>query len=356
LNRPGKIWTMLRNVLLMVLLIAGIGWGVAGFKAGSIAADESAVLRGLWQKAAGISWKNVLNSGMPVMKRMDPEEAAGAETGKGLMGHLLFYLTGVRVNNPVNLLRNEIPMLAAVMPVTAMDTLEEYMEADEATEPPGEDSPTDEPPPTVANKVYSGETLIALYNTHSSETYELTDGLTHLKGKAGGITKVAAEMARFLQETYRLKPVWVDKLHDTAFGKAYVESEKTVKELLRQNPKLQMVVDIHRDGFLPKERTTVKIGGQDMAKILLVVGTDARAAHPNWRKNLEFARLVAAKMDQLYPGLSRGIAIKDGRYNQQHHPRALLVEIGSAKNSTDEAVRAARLFANVLVAVLNDLE
>ncbi|MCL5935271.1 MAG: Bax inhibitor-1 family protein, partial [Firmicutes bacterium] len=30
--------------------------------------------------------------------------------------------------------------------------------------------------------IKSSEPLIALYNTHTSETFELTDGLAHLKG------------------------------------------------------------------------------------------------------------------------------------------------------------------------------
>lgn len=353
--RPGSLWPLVRNVIFVVLLIAAIGFGVAGTDSSDNPGGKNIAFSNLKEKAAGLNWKTVLNAGLPVMKRVDAEEMPARKAGQALVGNFLYYLTGVKINNPVNLLQQEIPLMAAVVPATATDSLDEWMEPEKITEPPVGDLAGGELPPTVENKVYSTETLIALYNTHSSETYELTDGLTHLKGRAGGVAMATAELARVLQETYKLKIAHVEKIHDTAFGKSYVESEKTVKTLLQENPSLQMVIDVHRDGLLPRERTLVRLGGQDTAKILLVVGTDARAAHPNWRKNLEFARLVAAKMDQLYPGLSRGISIKDGRYNQQHHPRGLLVEIGSVKNSTAEAVRSARLFANVLVAVLNDL-
>jgi stage II sporulation protein P len=341
--------------MFIVLLIAGVGFGVAGTYTLDNPDGKKIAFSSLIEKAAGLNWKTVINAGLPVIKRVEAEEMPVRKTGQALVGNLLYYLTGVKINNPLNLLQQEIPLMAAVMPVTATDSLDEWLEPEEVTEPPVGDLTGAEFPPTVENKVYSNETLIALYNTHTSETYELTDGLTHLKGRAGGVAVATNELARVLQDTYKLKIAHVEKIHDTAYGKSYVESEKTVKTLLQENPGLQMVIDVHRDGLLPRERTLVRLGGQDTAKILLVVGTDARAAHPNWRKNLEFARLVAAKMDQFYPGLSRGIAIKDGRYNQQHHPRGLLVEIGSAKNSTDEAVRSARLFANVLVAVLNDI-
>lgn len=342
--RPGKLWTVVRNAVLIVLLITGIGFGVTTSDSRIKPAGENVI------------WKNVLNAGLPVMNWAKTGARPALKSGDAMLGHFLFYLTGVKISNPVNLLQHEIPLMAAVIPATATDSVEEWIEPEEITEPPVSDLAGGEALPTVENRVYSTDTLIALYNTHSSETYELTDGLTHLKGKAGGIATVTAELAKALEETYRIKVKRSDKIHDTAFGRSYVESEKTVKTLLQENPNLKMLIDVHRDGFLPRERTLVKLGGQQMARILLVVGTDARADHPNWRKNLEFARLVAAKMDKLYPGLSRGISVKDGRYNQQHHPRGLLVEIGSAKNSTDEAVRSAKLFANVLVAVLNDLQ
>ncbi len=352
---PANVRTLLRNVFLVVALTAGIGWGVAGLNSGRIPPEKIIFPHRLWQLASDINWKSVLYSGMPVMSRVADAKPA-IITKAGLPWRLLFYLTRVKINNPVDLLSFEIPLMAAVMPVTATDNIEELLVPEDIIEAPGPALPGNEEPLTIENKVYSGDTLIALYTTHSSETYELTDGVTHLKGKAGGVTVAAAELARVLRENYKIKIAYTDKIHDTSFGKSYVESEKTAKSLVQQYPKLQMLIDIHRDGLLPRERTVTEIKGQKIAKILLVVGTDARAAHPHWRKNLEFARQVAAKMDRLYPGLSRGIAIKDGRYNQQYHARGLLVEIGSAKNTTDESVRSAQLFANVLVAVLNDIE
>lgn len=354
--RPGNLWMLVRNVILLVLLIAAVGFGVALSGSGDEPAKENIVFHGLKQKAAGFDWKSVLSAGLPVIKQVSTEERPAPKTGGTLMGNFLFYLTRVKINNPISLLQQEIPLMASVMPATATDSIEEWLEPEEVTEPPAGDLAAGEVLPTVENRVYSTETLIAIYNTHASETFEPTDGLTHLKGKAGGIVTATAELARVLQDTYNIKVARSDKLHDIIFNKSYVESEKTVKALLKENPKLKMLIDIHRDGKVPRERTLVKLGGQEMARILLIVGTDARASHPNWRKNLEFARLVAAKMDKLYPGLSRGISITNSRYNQQHHPRSLLVEIGGDKNSTEEAVRSARLFANVLVAVLNDLQ
>ncbi|MGB9905227.1 MAG: stage II sporulation protein P, partial [Desulfotomaculales bacterium] len=65
-------------------------------------------------------------------------------------------------------------------------------------------------------------------------------------------------------------------------------------------------------------------------------------------QNKKFAGELAEKINAKYPGLCLGVRVSDGRYNQHLHPRAVLVEMGSACNSTEEAVAGARLFADVL--------
>ncbi len=296
--------------------------------------------------------KTILKTELPVL--------ALAEENNRLLpaGPLLFkpglhYLAGIKLDEPLTCLKAEIPMLD-VIPAAAANLDETGITG--ITEPPaGPASGRAVPQPAIDNKIKSARPLIALYNTHSSETYELTDGLPHLKGKAGGVTIVAGEIRKVIEERYGIAVTCSSTLHDLAFNKSYAESQKTVSQLLTDNPKLAMLFDIHRDSSLTREQSLTEINGQTTAKILIVVGTNARAEHPDWKENLELAKSIAARMDLMYPGLSRGIAIKQGRYNQQLSPHALLVEIGSVKNSTGEAVTAGRLFADVLVAVLNDL-
>ena len=304
----------------------------------------------------------LLRAELPVLAVTDSGEPAAEQRKKRLLRISLNTLSGVRLDDPMTYLKSEIPMME-VTPATA-DTYDETG-PDEVLENPGAGQlPEDSAPETGGtagvvlpeeNRVKSDTPLIALYNTHTSETFELTDGLAHLKGKAGGIALVTGEIKKVIEEDYGIPVVYSGKLHDTSFNKSYAESEKTVKQLLEGNPGLEILFDIHRDGAVTREQSLVTIHGQQVARILIIVGTDARADHPGWRENLEFAREIAAKMDAMYPGLSRGITTKEGRYHQQYSPKALLVEIGSAKNATDEAVASGRLFANVVVAVLNDM-
>jgi stage II sporulation protein P len=82
------------------------------------------------------------------------------------------------------------------------------------------------------------------------------------------------------------------------------------------------------------------------------VGSDARRPFPNWRQNYDFAVLLSERINQMYPGLSLGVRVKDGLYNQFLHPRAVLVEMGTTENSTEEAARSARLLADALADIL----
>jgi len=311
------------------------------------------VFQSLSDKVDYNTLKAILMTELPVMSIVEDHSVAGWDRSRIVTAGLNL-LAGVRLEDPLTYLKAEIPMME-ITPVTA-DSFDETG-VDEISEAPSpeNDGKESQARPELNNTISSDIPLIALYNTHSSETFELTDGLAHLKWKAGGVTIVAAEIKKAIEEKYGIAVTFNQTIHDKSFNRSYIESEKTIKELLNANRDLEMVFDIHRDGALTREQSLTEINGQKVAKILIVVGTDARAEHPDWKENLQLARQISAKLDSMYPGLSRGIAIKQGRYNQQYSTRALLVEIGSAKNTTDEAVLAGRMFADVIVAVLNDL-
>ncbi len=91
------------------------------------------------------------------------------------------------------------------------------------------------------------------------------------------------------------------------------------------------------------------IEGQPATPVMLVLGMK----HQNWLKNEEFAKELGAKGNQLYPGLFLPIYYAgDARYNQHLHPHALLMEFGDQYNSLEEAQRAAKAVARVLVEII----
>jgi stage II sporulation protein P len=141
---------------------------------------------------------------------------------------------------------------------------------------------------------------------------------------------------------------------------SYTNSLNTFERNIKKYPSIKVAIDLHRDApyvdrIRSRELTTVKIDGKDVARIMLVVGTDKLFHHPNWKKNYRFALKIQEKMEELYPGLGRQINIRDERFNQHLLDKSLLVEIGSHGNTLEEALRSARLFADVVAQVLKEL-
>ncbi len=206
----------------------------------------------------------------------------------------------------------------------------------------------------VQDITISEEVQVILYHTHNTETYLPTDGVSKLEGKNGGVVQAGEVFQAALQQKYGIRTVHNTTLHDYPnYNRSYQNSLSTVQQLLKANPNAKAVFDIHRDaGFTSKTPTTTTINGKAAARIMLVIG----ANQDNWQENLAFARQLETKCNALYPGLLRDtIRVKEtGRYNQQVHPHAVLLEIGSDLNTQEEANYAMECFAQVVYEVLQD--
>ncbi len=126
---------------------------------------------------------------------------------------------------------------------------------------------------------------------------------------------------------------------------AYNRSRRTAASLLKNGS--QVLIDVHRDAVPPNQYQTT-VNGQEATKIKLVVGK----TNPNSKTNLEFAKQLKAVMDKTKPGLSNGIFMGKGDYNQDLTPRSMLIEVGSHTNPKDDATKGVTAFADVLSATL----
>lgn len=194
---------------------------------------------------------------------------------------------------------------------------------------------------------------VAIYHTHNAETYVPLDGKSKVDGKNGGVSLVGEEIVKVLAEA-GIRAVHDLTVHDYPdFPRSYIKSEVTAQRLVRENPGLKVLIDLHRDAGLPKKET-VRVGGEDVARIMLVVGNGERLTNPHWRENYAFAQSIAHRLEERYPGVLKAVRLKAGRYNQHVSPHAILVEVGSDKNTLAESLGAARCLANVLVELLEE--
>lgn len=184
---------------------------------------------------------------------------------------------------------------------------------------------------------------IALYHTHSDESYVPTDGKSSKKAN-GGIFRVGESLAKAFEK--KGVPVVHDKTpHDPHDALSYDRSRRTAAQLLKKNP--SCILDIHRDA-VPREEYSKIIDGKGVAKVQLVVGRE----NPNFKANNDFAKQVKAIVDRKYPGLIKGIFYGTGKYNQDLGPRTLLLEFGTHTNSRESAERGAEIFAAAAADVL----
>ena len=142
-----------------------------------------------------------------------------------------------------------------------------------------------------------------------------------------------------------------------SYNDAYDRSLAAIQSYLAQYPSIRFVLDVHRDaiedadGNQYKVVSTVEAGTS--AQLTLVVGSDGGGlSHPNWKENLKLAVALQDNILQQYPTLMRPLLLRNSRYNQHTTTGSLLVEVGAAGNSPDEAELAGRLFAQNMVEVL----
>ena len=162
---------------------------------------------------------------------------------------------------------------------------------------------------------------IALYCTHSDESYKTGDGKTSDEQR-GGIYDIAAKLAASLEEL----GVTVERsteLHHPHDAGAYRRSRQTAVALLKGTP--NAIFDIHRDGIPDPDEYAVVIGDVKMSKVRLLVGK----GNQNKDANLSLAKQIKAVADKVYPKLNKDIYMGTGSYNQDLSPRSVLLEFGT---------------------------
>ncbi len=193
--------------------------------------------------------------------------------------------------------------------------------------------------PAVSGK----KTTVAIYHTHSDESYVPNDGKESINGN-GGIYDVGQSLSTRLKQL-GFNVIYNKNNHNPHDINAYNRSRRTAASLLKQRP--DAVIDVHRDA-VPPGQYEANVNGKEVTKIKLVVGNQ----NPNMKTNLEFAKRIKSVMDKKEPGLSNGIYIGKGDYNQDLSPRAMLIEVGAHTNNKNEAIKGVKLFADTLPMVM----
>lgn len=201
---------------------------------------------------------------------------------------------------------------------------------------------------------------ILIFHTHSQEAFAnsvANDSNTSIVG-----------MGRYLAELLNAKGI--ETMHHAGVydlidgkldrSKAYQMAEVGVKEILNQNPSIEVVIDLHRDGVPETTHLVTEINGKQTAKIMFFNGlsrtkTNGNIAYlpnPYIQDNLSFSFQMQLASEKLYSGFARRIYLKGYRYSLHMMPKSLLIEAGAQTNTVEEMKNAMEILANILVEVL----
>lgn len=201
---------------------------------------------------------------------------------------------------------------------------------------------------------------ILIFHTHSQEAFA--------DSKSGDSNTSIVGMGRYLSELLNAKGI--ETLHHNGVydlingkldrSKAYQMAEAGVKEILNQNPSIEVVIDLHRDGVPETTHLVTEINGKQTGKIMFFNGLSRTKKNgnieylknPYIQDNLSFSLQMQLAAEKLYPGLTRRIYLKGYRYSLHMMPKSLLIEAGAQNNTVEEMKNSMELLANILVEVL----
>lgn len=198
---------------------------------------------------------------------------------------------------------------------------------------------------------------ILIYSTHTSESYTNSDrykfdysSTYRTRDAKYNMLSVGTVLTEALKEN-GMNVIFDTTPHDYgSYEIAYTNSRKTVENAIANNERIGLAIDVHRDalGDLSKG-LTVDINGKKVAQLMFVMGVGT-ASYENkyWEDNLALALQIQKLGEEIYPGLFRGMLIRNSKYNQDLVKHSFLIEVGTTGNTLEESYFAARCLANIL--------
>lgn len=196
---------------------------------------------------------------------------------------------------------------------------------------------------------------ILIFHTHSHETFADSDQ----NGKS--IVDAGTYLAELLTEKYGYNVIHLTESFDVVDGvldrsEAYTYANKRLDEILAENPSIQVVIDLHRDGVEEDRHLVTEVNGKPTAKIMLFngisytkeLGNIEYLYNPYLKENLAMTYQMYVLGEVTYPDLFRCIYISGYRYCLYHKPHSMLIEAGAQTNTFEEVYNAMEPLADLL--------
>lgn len=206
----------------------------------------------------------------------------------------------------------------------------------------------------------TGGSKILIYHTHSQETFADSDN-----DPSTSIVGIGRYLTEILNNKYKIPTMHHEGVYDLINGKldrseAYEFAKPGVEQILAENPSIEVVIDLHRDGVADTTHLVTEINGKPTAQIMFfnglsrtrVNGDLVGMANPYLQDNLAFSLQMKIAAETKYPGFARRNYLRGYKYNMDLMPRMLLIEAGAQTNTVEEMRNAMEVLADLLNSVL----
>jgi stage II sporulation protein P len=212
--------------------------------------------------------------------------------------------------------------------------------------------------------LYGNNPKILIFHTHSREAF--ADSRSGVE--ADTIVGVGAYLAEVLR-AHGITVVHHKGVFDMLDGQevrngSYERMEPVIKQILKDNPSIEVVIDLHRD-YIPSGRLLkTEINGRETAQIMFFNGIcrenkNGEPKETDWlvneylEENLSFSLQMKLLANEMYPGFARKNYIRPYRYSLHMKPKSLLIEVGATTNTVAEAKNAMVPLAAILARALH---
>lgn len=203
---------------------------------------------------------------------------------------------------------------------------------------------------------------ILIFHTHSQEGF--TDTVEN--DTSTTIVGVGDYLTELLTQKYGYNVIHDTSVYDYVDGrldrsKAYTYAENGIARILEENPSIEVVIDLHRDGVADTTHLVTEVDGKSMAKIMFfnglsyskVNGDIAYLNNPYRDDNLAMSLQMQLLGEAYYPGFLRRIYVNAYRYCLHERGRSMLIEAGAQTNTCEEVKNAMEPLADILNKLLS---
>lgn len=327
---------------------------------GSYGVIKKYIIKGV---RGNIFYIKTLNYTIPVVKESNGNVVTEHDNE---IRNIVLNSLGVNIYNPSSILNKELPFLSFdhrnlkdkkyaddnklnINPFKISDSSILKGEALVAEEIKLQDRKVEVDNPNLKKKLNKAKPEVLIYHSHTNESYG-GDGQSNENDK--NVCGVGDEIAKNLEEKYGIAVLHDKTIHDIMYSSSYSKSRQTLESYLKKYGDFKIIIDLHRDSGPPRSASLVKMNGENVAKIMFVVSK----ARPNINKNMPIVNELMNTSNKLYPGFCNDLwTYNHGimHFNQDKSASNVLIEVGTEKNTPQEAKASGKYIARILAEYIN---